>query len=388
MRRLSAPWIDVPATRRVVEALRDAGYGAWFVGGCVRNALLGEVVSDIDIATNATPDQVTVATLAAGLHPVPTGIEHGTVTVVSDGAPFEVTTFRRDVETHGRRATVAFGTDLAEDARRRDFTMNALYATPEGDVVDPVGGLPDLQARRLRFIGNPTDRIREDYLRILRFFRFHARYADSSQGFDADALAAIADNLAGLDVLSHERVGAEMLKMLDAPDPAPELAVMERIGVLSHVLPGADPSALAPLVHLESDAGVPPDAIRRLAALGGDDPVERLRLSNTDERRRALLRAASLDVVAPAEAAYRHGPDVARDVALLRAAMSGTALPADLDAAISRGAAARFPIRAADLMPAFTGPALGAELSRLEAVFVASDFSLGRDALLAMAGQG
>jgi tRNA nucleotidyltransferase/poly(A) polymerase len=386
--RLSAPWLDVPATRRVVEALAAEGHAAWFVGGCVRNALLGEAVSDIDIATDATPDQVIAATGAAGLHPVPTGVDHGTVTVVSDGTPFEVTTFRRDVETHGRHATVAFGTDLAEDARRRDFTMNALYATPGGEIVDPVGGLPDIRSRRLRFIGDPGDRIREDYLRILRFFRFHARYADTTQGFDPDALAAIADNLDGLERLSRERVGAEMLKLLAAPDPAPEVAVMDRVGVLSHALPGADPAALGPLVHIESDAGVPPDATRRLAALGGDDPAERLRLSNADERRRATLRAAALDGTPPAEAAYRHGADIARDAALLRAAFTATPLPPDLEASISRGAGARFPIRAADLMPAFTGPALGAELSRLEEAFVASNFTLDRAGLLALSGQG
>lgn len=388
MTRLSAPWLDVPATRRVVEAVREAGYGAWFVGGCVRNALLGETVSDIDIATDATPDQVIAAALAAGLHPVPTGVAHGTVTVVSDGAPFEVTTFRRDVETHGRHATVAFGTDLSEDAHRRDFTMNAIYATPEAEIVDPVGGLTDLQARRLRFIGDPAERIREDYLRILRYFRFHARYADSSQGFDPEALAAIAAGLEGLDLLSRERVGAEMLKLLEAQDPAPEVAVMDRIGVLAHALPGADPAALAPLVHLEQAAGALPDAIRRLAALGGDDPAERLRLSNADDRRRTMLRTAALDGMPPSEAAYRHGAASARDIALLGAALSGTPLPSDLETAIERGASARFPVRAADLMPALTGPALGAELARLEAAFIASEFALDRDDLLAMVGQG
>ncbi|MGI1662153.1 CCA tRNA nucleotidyltransferase [Palleronia sp. KMU-117] len=388
MTRLSAPWLDAPATRRVVAALRDAGLGVWFVGGCVRNALLGQPVADIDIATDAPPDRVVAACGAAGLHVVPTGIDHGTVTVVADGTAFEVTTFRRDVETDGRRATVAFGTDLSSDAHRRDFTMNALYVTPEGEIVDPVGGLTDLHARRLRFIGSADARIREDYLRILRFFRFHAWYADTTQGFDPDALAAIAATLDGLDRLSRERVGAEMMKLLAAPDPAPEVAVMDRLGILAHVLPGADATALAPLVHFEAQTDLAPDAVRRLAVLGGDDPAERLRLSNADERRRATIRGAALDGAAPAETAYRHGAEAARDAALVRAALTGAPPDAGTPAAIARGADARFPLRAADLMPAYAGPALGKELARLEQAFIASDFTLDRAALLSLAGRG
>jgi tRNA nucleotidyltransferase/poly(A) polymerase len=388
MTRLEAPWLDAPATRLVVAALDAAGLGAWFVGGCVRNALLGAPVSDIDIATDAPPDRVIAACDAEGLQTVPTGIEHGTVTVVVHGTPFEVTTFRRDVETDGRRATVAFGTDLAEDARRRDFTMNALYATPDGDIVDPVGGLADLQERRLRFIGDATARIREDYLRILRFFRFHAWYADTLQGFDPEALAAIADTLDGLDRLSRERVGAEMRKLLAAADPAPEAAVMDRLGVLSRVLPGADPAPLAPLVHLEDALALAPDAMRRLAALGGEDPAERLRLSNADDRRRAIIQDSAVEGTAPGEVAWRHGAETARDAALVRAALLGAPLPQQMEDAIARGAAATFPVRAADLMPALTGPALGARLARLEAAWIASDFTLDREALLSLSDGG
>lgn len=388
MTRIDAPWITAPASRRVVLALTEAGHGAWFVGGCVRNALLDAPVADVDIATDAPPARVVDVAGAAGLHVVPTGIDHGTVTVIVDGFPFEVTTFRRDIQTDGRRATVAFGTDLSEDAHRRDFTMNALYATPEGDIVDPVGGLPDLRARRLRFIGRPEDRIREDYLRILRFFRFHAWYADTAQGFDPDALAAIAATLDGLDRLSRERVGAEMLKLLAALDPAPEVAVMDRLGVLARALPGADASALAPLIHFEGDAGLAPDAIRRLSALGGDDPADALRLSKAHDRRRAAIRDGALGVMGAAEAAWRHGAATACDIVVLRAAFTGTPPLPEIDEAIARGAAARFPIRATDLMPAFEGPALGAELARLESAWIASDFTMDREALLALPGQG
>ena len=199
--------------------LEQDGAQALFVGGCVRNTLLGAPVADIDIATDALPERVMDLSAKAGLKAVPTGIDHGTVTVVSEGVPHEITTFRRDVETDGRRAVVVFSKDVAEDAARRDFTMNALYATPDGEIVDPLNGLPDLEARRVRFIGTASHRIQEDHLRSLRFFRFHAWYGDPAGGMDAEALAAIAENLEGLSVLSRERIGAEMLKLLSAQIP-------------------------------------------------------------------------------------------------------------------------------------------------------------------------
>lgn len=235
--------------------------------GCVRNALLGAEASDIDIATDAHPERVVELAAGAGLKAIPTGIEHGTVTVVSGGIPHEITTFRRDVETDGRRATVAFSDTVSEDAARRDFTMNALYARPDGTLLDPLGGLPDLNARHVRFIGQAKDRIREDYLRSLRYFRFHAWYGDAAAGFDPDALDAIASNLDGLERLSRERVGAEILKLLAAPDPAPAIAAMRGAGVLGAVLPGADDRSLAVLVSLEqaADAAADPGS-----APGGD----------------------------------------------------------------------------------------------------------------------
>ncbi len=174
MKRISADWLTGKQPQAVCAMLTEAGHQAWFVGGCVRNALIGAPISDIDITTDAPPERVTILAKNAGFHPVPTGFDHGTVTVVVQGHPFEVTTFRHDVETDGRRAVVAFANTIEDDAHRRDFTMNALYAAPDGLVADPLGGLPDLEARRVRFIDDAHDRIREDYLRILRFFRFHA----------------------------------------------------------------------------------------------------------------------------------------------------------------------------------------------------------------------
>lgn len=380
--RITDAWLTGPAPQAVCGMLTGAGHQSWFVGGFVRNALIGAPITDIDITTDAAPERVTALAKAAGFKPVPTGFEHGTVTVVVQGAPFEITTFRRDVETDGRRAVVAYAGSIEEDAHRRDFTMNALYADADGRVADPLRGLPDLAARRVRFIDAAEDRIREDYLRILRFFRFHAWYGDPEAGLDAEALAAIAELSAGLETLSRERVGAEIKKLLAAPDPGPSVAAMAATGVLGLVLPGADARALPVLVHHEAGLGVAPDPMRRLACLGGDNYVERLRLSKAEGKHLARLRDHLGRGETPAELGYRLGATEGRDVALLTAALTGQPLPPDLETALALGTEAQFPLKPRDLMPGFSGQALGARLSALEARWIASGFRLTRDALL------
>ncbi len=288
--RIEADWLHAPGPRAVMAMLTGAGHQALFVGGMVRNALLGQPPGDIDIATDAVPEQVMALAEAAGFRPVPTGVEHGTITVVvAQHEGIEVTTFRRDVETDGRRAVVAFSTRVEDDAHRRDFTMNALYATSEGEVIDPLGGLPDLRARRVRFVGDAGERIREDYLRILRFFRFHAHYGDPDAGLDADGLAACAANLAGIETLSRERIGAEVKRLLTAQDPAPSVAAMAEVGALERALPGADHRPLAAIVRLAREAGLAPETMRRLAALGGENPASALKLSRAEAKRLAAL---------------------------------------------------------------------------------------------------
>lgn len=378
--KITGDWLTHSGTQGLCRALEDAGHQALFVGGCVRNALMGVPVADVDIATDARPETVTRLAEAAGFRVVPTGIDHGTVTVIAEGVAHEVTTFRRDVETDGRHAVVAFALDVAEDAARRDFTMNAIYADARGLVVDPLGGLADLQARRLRFVGDAHQRIREDFLRILRFFRFYAHYGDPAGGLDAEALAACAELAEGIDGLSRERIGAELCKLLAAPDPAPSVAAMAQAGVLTRVLPGADARALAPLVHLE--AGFLPRWQRRLAVLGGQDLEDRLRLSRTDAATVAAIRDAVGRGWSAAALGWKLGADSGADAVLARAALLESPLPPDWQAEVARGAQATMPVKAADLMPALQGPALGARLKEAEARWLSSDLRLTRDQLL------
>ncbi|WP_138935788.1 CCA tRNA nucleotidyltransferase [Roseovarius arcticus] len=379
--KIDAPWLQDAPLAAIFAAFQVAGFRAYLVGGAVRNAVLGEAIGDLDLATDATPEQMAQLANAAGMKSIPTGIDHGTMTLVASGVPFEITTFRRDVETDGRHATVSFTSDIQEDARRRDFTMNALYARSDCEVIDPLGGLPDALARRVRFIEDAGQRIREDYLRILRFFRFHAQYAGDA-GIDEEGLAAVADNLDGLKGIARERIGSEMLRMLGAPDPAPSIAAMAQVGALARVLPGADYRGLGPLIHLECDMRVPPDAIRHLAAMGGDGARDALRLSNADAARLDLLRGAVGDMAGAGALGYRHGANAARDVLLLRAALLEQPLdPGALEAA-EMGAKSVFPVSAADLMPDYVGAALGARLKMLEERWIASGFALTKSDLL------
>jgi poly(A) polymerase len=378
--RLTAQFVHDQSSQLVLQCIEDAGYRGYFVGGCVRNAILGEPVHDIDIASSATPDEATTLFVSKGLKVVPTGVEHGTITVVAGGVAHEVTSFRKDVQTDGRRAVVAFSDNISDDARRRDFTMNALYADRNGQVIDPLGGLCDLQSRRVRFIENAEQRIKEDYLRSLRFFRFHAWYGDPEAGLDADALSAIAQNLTGLDGLSAERVGAEMLKLLAAPDPAPAVASMASVGVLAHILPGADPRFLAPLIHAE--AGTHPDPVRRLAAIGGVDGATRLRLTRVQSRQLDRLVEASTADMGPAEMGYRFGEPTAIDSMLLRSAMFGVPFDqADIER-IQFGALQKLPVGSGDLMPEYEGKELGKRLKEIEKIWIESGFKLTRGDLL------
>ncbi len=382
MSKVQGDWIAQPAVQAVCSVLQTAGYQVYFVGGCVRNSLLKMPVSDLDLTTDAPPDIVLALYEQVGMKTIPTGIEHGTVTVVQDGIPFEITTFRQDVETDGRHAKIAFSTSINDDARRRDFTMNALYACATGEILDPLGGLGDLWSRRVRFIDDPDARIKEDYLRILRFFRFFAWYGDPDQGIDADGLAGCAANIDGLSGLSQERITAEILKLLAAPNPCQSCAAMAKSSVLGTVLPQSDPKALFVLTLAEDSFGIVPDAIRRLAALGVNTETSALRLSKSDRRRLNLYYTEIQPTLSAMALGYYHGQSAATDIVLLRSAYFETPVDASDITALIRGAEAKLPVSAADLMPEYQGKALGAALARCEELWIESDLTLSREALL------
>jgi poly(A) polymerase len=371
--------MNSPATKRVMDALQARGNQALFVGGCVRNGLLDVPCTDIDISTDALPEQTIELAKAAGLKPVPTGIDHGTITIVVDDEPFEVTSFRKDVETDGRRAVVAFSKDIMDDALRRDFTMNAIYARSDGEIVDPLNGMPDLQARHVRFIEDPDQRIAEDYLRILRFFRFTAQYGDPALGIDGDGLAACAAGLGGLETLAKERIGAEMRKILAVDAPEMALAAMETSGVLANILVGARAKYIPILTHIEQKKQI--DWMTRLVVLGGTDQTNALRLTKVEAAKlRAILRMIETGM-RPSAAAFEYGADVARAGALATAALCEGYPPADLETAIARGSAAEFPVQARDLAP-LSGKELGDALRELRTQWIASEFELTKQALL------
>ncbi len=380
--RIDAGFLSAPALQAVLQMLEQGGHRALVVGGALRNAVLGQPVGDVDISTDARPERVRELAADAGLKSIPTGIEHGTITVISQSVPFEITTFRRDIETDGRNAVVAFSDRIEDDAARRDFTMNALYATSSGEVLDPVNGWPDLKRRHLRFVGDPTARIREDYLRILRFFRFLAWYAQDTAPGTVEAIGAEKD---GLCRVSAERIGAELRKLLSAPDPGPATALMAATGVLDRILPSAATGALPALVLAEADRNADPDWRRRLALIAPGIPAERLRLSRAEARHlETITRAGNMPL---AEAAFRHGAEIARDAGLIRLAR-GETLADDWPLMIDRAARAALPVSAADLMPGLSGAALGQGLKAAERLWIASDFSAERDALIAAALNG
>jgi poly(A) polymerase len=407
----SAPWLTRPETRAVMDALTRAGFGARVVGGAVRNTLLGLPVADIDIATTAEPHQTLAAAVAAGLKAIPTGLLHGTVTVIAHHVPVEVTTLRTDVETDGRHARVAFTDNWAADAARRDFTINALYCDADGTLYDPMHGLRDIAPPRIRFIGDPHARIREDYLRVLRFFRFTAAYADGA--LDAEGLAACVTERAGLARISAERIQTEFLKLLAAPHAVSVLSVMATHGLIADCIGVAgDIEPLARLTAIEQHLGLPPQPILRLAALvpsplegaqaGAHDITSaarslanQLRLSNADKQQ---LIASLVPDMGHTPVPNRHlsrralwadGTDTFRARVLLRWARtsSDTSSPAwsELYALPDHWTPPTFPLTGADLIASGLepGPALGQWLETLQRWWLDNDFKPDRAATLA-----
>ncbi len=393
--------MTAPETRAVIEALSAEGAGPRFVGGCVRDALLGRRVTEIDIATPDRPERVIELLERAGLKAIPTGIKYGTVTAISGERHFEITTLRRDVKTYGRHADVAFTDDWEEDASRRDLTINALSCTPDGALYDPFDGRRDLEAGRIRFVGEAEKRIEEDQLRLLLYIRFYAYFGKEPP--DPEALEACRKWARALDALSGERVRDEMLKILDAPGPVAVLEHLKAVGALRQVLPEADGfDLLERLAALEGEA---PDGLRRLAALireaggSGNDArtvAARWRLSNANADRLAQMVEPPLGIEperdggAGRRALYRLGPELYRDLVYLAWAEAMTHMDTDpgfgaLLEAARRWRPVKLPVRGADVralgVPA--GPEVGELLSRLEAWWLEGDFKASRKEALA-----
>ena len=375
-------WLQEPHLQHLLAALGDARVA----GGAVRNALLGAAVTEVDVATSLSPDEVMKRAAAAGYSVHPTGLEHGTVTVAREGVAFEVTTLRHDVETDGRRAKVAFTDDWEADARRRDFTMNALYCSASGEVFDPVSGMDDLLSRRVRFVGDAAQRIAEDYLRILRFFRFHAQYGQGAP--DAAGLAACGALKAGLKQLSAERVRQELMKLLVAPGAVAAVEAMASAGVLGEVLPGADVVVFARMAAIDAREGFQPDAVLRLAALAPQmDVKEALRLSNAESARLDGLTCApvlspTMDDAELRRARYVLGDLFAPAVRLCWARSDAEGWHAAY--AFADTPVQVFALKGADLLALGfkPGPDVGRVLRSLEEIWIASDFSASKEALL------
>jgi len=377
-----------PATRALLAALKGE---ARFVGGCVRDALLKRPIGDIDLATPLFPDEVMRRLAAAGIKVVPTGLAHGTVTALIERHPFEITTLRRDVETFGRHANVAFTSNWAEDSRRRDFTMNALYLAADGEIFDYQEGLRDLRRGKVRFVGDPATRIREDVLRVLRFYRFHAWLGRGAA--DAAARAACRVSAPLVSTLSGERVQAELMKLLRAADPAATLALMAEDGVLGKILPATRPlDILRRLVRLERSNDLEADALRRLGAVIAGDAegvARRLKLSNA-ERDRLIALEGALDLAGDAPAQrrllYRLGRETYIDRALMTAAQAGaTRKLRGLLAAAARWRKPVFPLSGGDVtaLGLAPGPEIGRLLAALEDWWEEGDFRASRRACLA-----
>ena len=402
--RLSdAPWLRSGPAPRVLELLNADGEEARVVGGAVRNALLGVPIGDIDIATTAVPSEVVRRAKLAGIKSVPTGIEHGTVTLVADGVPFEVTTLREDTETFGRKAKVAFGRDWVGDAHRRDFTINALSAGLDGIVHDYVGGLADVAERRVRFIGDAKQRIEEDYLRILRFFRIHAAFGAGD--VDREGYLACISSRAGLASLSAERVRVEVLKLLVADGAVGAVMAMADGGFLQAIFGGvAYAGPFTAMIAAERDLGLAADPIRRLAALAvavTEDArrlATRLRLSNAEAKRLDSMghrwwRLAEMDEALAKRRLYRLGEAAYRDRLLLAwARAGGNPDPAQWRAHAGlpqRWSAPKFPLKAADFIARgiAEGPMLGHVITLAEDAWLAADFPLDKAALAVIADQ-
>ena len=367
--------------KKLFKVFADSGYDMYFVGGCVRDCLLSLPIEDIDLATNALPFEIIKVAKENGLKAIKTGIQFGTITLICEKVQYQVTTFRKDVETDGRRAVVTFSQSLTTDASRRDLTINALYADIDGTIVDPLNVLKDLKIGRIKFIGNPQQRILEDHLRILRFFRFLAWFQTRNTEIDSESLKACISLKEKLVTLSGERTGAEMKKILSAPNPIKTLELMAKTGILELVIPNAELYQLHTLIRFEKQSKYPIKWMTRIALMTNSKLKTIWKLSNVEHKLVTRLQKLKQSEDSIQKIAYLYGKEVSFQYAIIRAVTSKDNLK-DIDTRVTLGANSVFPVTAKDLAKNYQGPELGKMLKKLQDIWIDSDFSLTKMDLL------
>ena len=367
--------------KKLFKVFAESGYDIYFVGGCVRDCLLSLPIKDIDLATTALPSEIIKVAKENGVKAIKTGFQFGTITLIYEKVQYQVTTFRKDVETDGRRAIVTFSKSITTDASRRDLTINALYADIDGTIVDPLNVIKDLKSRKIKFIGNPQQRILEDHLRILRFFRFLAWFRKGNTEIDPESLKACISLKEKLITLSGERTGEEMKKILSAPNPVKTLELMARTGILQLVIPNAKLCQLHTLIKFEKQSKCPIKWTTRIALMTNSKLKTIWKLSNVDHKLVTRLQKLKQSDDSIEKIAYLYGKDISFQYAIMRSAISKDNLK-NIDTRVTLGVNSVFPVTAKDLTENYQGPALGKMLKKLQDIWIDSDFSLTKMDLL------
>ena len=372
--QINSEWIKNKVTQNILKIFEGADHNAYLVGGCIRNSILNIPVTDIDISTDATPQQTVDLFNRENFKVAPTGFSHGTVTVISEGIPYQITTMRSDQNTDGRHADVVFSDDIKKDAERRDFTINALYADSTGKIINPIGGLEDFNPLAIKFIGDPNNRIQEDYLRILRFFRFHAQFSELVTQFDKVALDAIKKNQDGLKKLSKERIWSELKKILSTSNPARSLYKMSQLGILEIILENKNVHNIKRFNLIEKKMGLEPEPIRRLVAITENTDDTFLNLSRKEAKKFSLLKGLLKKKHDPAELVYQFNREIAQSVLAIYTFYMGEKLRLSDIKKIEKACLFPCPITGAQISKYMDGPAVGIKIKEAQRAWIKSNF--------------
>ena len=372
--QINSEWIKNKVTQNILKIFEGADHNAYLVGGCIRNSILNIPVTDIDISTDATPQQTVDLFNRENFKVAPTGFSHGTVTVISEGIPYQITTMRSDQNTDGRHADVVFSDDIKKDAERRDFTINALYADSTGKIINPIGGLEDFNPLAIKFIGDPNNRIQEDYLRILRFFRFHAQFSELVTQFDKVALDAIKKNQDGLKKLSKERIWSELKKILSTSNPARSLYKMSQLGILEIILENKNVHNIKRFNLIEKKMGLEPEPIRRLVAITENTEDTFLNLSRKEAKKFSLLKGLLKKKHDPAELVYQFNREIAQSVLAIYTFYKGEKLKLSDIKKIEKACLFPCPITGAQISKYMDGEAVGIKIKEAQRAWINSNF--------------